>query len=48
MKDKEQQDGFNTKMLQSLDRIEKKMDKETESSKSRVIDLMPEGKNLEV
>jgi hypothetical protein len=35
MKAKEQQDGFNIKLLQSLDRIEKKMDKETKSSKSR-------------
>jgi hypothetical protein len=35
MKAKEQQDGFNIKLLQSLDRIEKKMDKETESSKSK-------------
>jgi hypothetical protein len=35
MKAKEQQDGFNIKMLQSLDRIEKKMDNETESSKFR-------------
>jgi hypothetical protein len=29
MNDKEQQDGFNIKVLQSLDRIKKKMDKET-------------------
>jgi hypothetical protein len=29
MKDNEQQDVFNIKLLQSLDRIEKKMDKET-------------------
>jgi hypothetical protein len=35
MKAKEQQDDFNTKMLQSLNRIEKKMDKETDSSESR-------------
>jgi hypothetical protein len=35
MKSKEQQYGFNIKLLQSLDIIEKKMDKETESSKSR-------------
>jgi hypothetical protein len=35
MKSKEKQDGFNIKLLQSLDIIEKKMDKETESSKSR-------------
>ena len=34
MKAKEEQDGFNIKLLQSLDRIEKKMDRETESSKS--------------
>jgi len=35
MKAKDQQDGFNIKMLQSLDGIERKMDKETKSSKSR-------------
>jgi hypothetical protein len=35
MKAKEQQDGFNIKLMQSLDRIENKMDKKTESSKSR-------------
>jgi hypothetical protein len=35
MKAKEQQDGFNIKLMQSLDIIEKKMDKETESNKSR-------------
>jgi hypothetical protein len=35
MKAKEQQYGFNIKLLQSLDIIEKKMDKEIESSKSR-------------
>ena len=35
MKSKEQQDGFNIKLMQSLDKIEKKMDKKTESSKSR-------------
>jgi hypothetical protein len=35
MKSKEQQGGFNIKLLQGLDRIEKKMDKETESSMSR-------------
>jgi hypothetical protein len=35
MKSKEEQDGFNIKLLQSLDIIEKKMDKETESRKSR-------------
>jgi hypothetical protein len=29
MKAKEQQDGFKIKLLQILDRIEKKMDKET-------------------
>jgi hypothetical protein len=34
MKAKEQQEGFNIKLMQSLDRIENKMDKETESSKS--------------
>jgi predicted RNase H-like nuclease (RuvC/YqgF family) len=34
MKSKEQQEGFNIKLMQSLDRIEKKMDKETESRKS--------------
>jgi hypothetical protein len=35
MKAKEEQDGFNIKLLQRLDRIEKKMDKEAESSNSR-------------
>jgi hypothetical protein len=35
MKSKEQQEDFNIKLMQSLDIIEKKMDKETESSKSR-------------
>jgi hypothetical protein len=35
MKSKEQQDGFNIKLLQSLDIIEKKMDKKTKSSKSK-------------
>jgi hypothetical protein len=35
MKAKEQQDDFNVKLMQSLDIIEKKMDKETESSRSR-------------
>ena len=34
MKAKEQQEGFNIKLMQSLERIEKKMDKETGSSKS--------------
>jgi hypothetical protein len=34
MKAKEQQEGFNIKLMQNLDIIEKKMDKETESSKS--------------
>jgi hypothetical protein len=34
MKSKEQQEGFNIKLMQSLERIEKKMDKETESRKS--------------
>jgi hypothetical protein len=34
MKAKEQQEGFNIKLMQSLDIIEKKMDKETESRKS--------------
>jgi hypothetical protein len=36
MKTKEKQDDFNIKLMQSLDRIEKKMDKETESSRSRI------------
>jgi hypothetical protein len=35
MKSKEEQDGFNIKFLQSLDIIQKKMDKNVESSKSR-------------
>jgi hypothetical protein len=35
MKAKEQQDDFNVKLMQSLDKIEKKMDMETESSWSR-------------
>jgi hypothetical protein len=35
MKSKKQQDGFNIALMQSLDTIEKEMDKETESSKSR-------------
>jgi hypothetical protein len=34
MKAKEQQEDFNIKLMQSLDIIEKKMDKETESSRS--------------
>jgi hypothetical protein len=34
MKSKEQQEGFNIKLMQSLDIIEKKMDKENDSSKS--------------
>ena len=33
MKSKEEQDGFNINFIQSLDRIEKKMDRETQSSK---------------
>jgi hypothetical protein len=35
MKDKEEQDGFNIKLLQILDIIEKNMDRDIESSKSR-------------
>ena len=35
MKAKEQQDDFNMKLMQSLERIEKKMDKDIESSRSR-------------
>jgi hypothetical protein len=35
MKAKEEKYGFNIKLLQSLDKIDKKMDKETDSSKSR-------------
>jgi hypothetical protein len=35
MKSNEQQEGFNLKLMQSLERIGKKMDKETESRKSR-------------
>jgi hypothetical protein len=35
MRSKEQQDDFNVKLMQSLNRIEKKMDKETESSITR-------------
>jgi hypothetical protein len=35
MKSKEEQDGFNIKLLQSLDRVEKNMDKEIDSRKSR-------------
>jgi hypothetical protein len=35
MKAKEKQDNFNVKLMQSLDKIEKKMVKETESSRSR-------------
>jgi hypothetical protein len=35
MKAKEQQDDFNVKLLESLNRIEKKLDKESGSSKSR-------------
>jgi hypothetical protein len=35
MKSQEQQNGFNIKLLQSLDMIEKKVDKETDSSKSK-------------
>jgi hypothetical protein len=34
MKGEEEQEGFNIKFLQSLDKIEKKMDKETETSRS--------------
>jgi hypothetical protein len=34
MRDKEQQDDFNMKLLESLKRIEKKLDKESDSSKS--------------
>jgi hypothetical protein len=34
MKAKEQQEGFNINLMQSLDKIEKKMDKENDSSKS--------------
>jgi hypothetical protein len=34
MKAKEEQEGFNINLLQILDRIEKKMDKETETSRS--------------
>jgi protein required for attachment to host cells len=35
MRAKAQQDDFNVKLMQSLDIIENKMDKETESSRSR-------------
>jgi hypothetical protein len=35
MKAKEQQDGFNINLMQSLDKIENKMEKRTESIKSR-------------
>jgi hypothetical protein len=35
MKYQEQQNGFNIKLLQSLDKIEKKVYKETDSSKSK-------------
>jgi hypothetical protein len=35
MKSQEKQNGFNIKLLQSLDIIEKKVDKETKSSKSK-------------
>jgi hypothetical protein len=35
MKAKEQQEDFNIKLMQILDIIEKKMDKETNSSRSR-------------
>jgi hypothetical protein len=35
MKAKEKQDDFNIKLVQSLDKIEKKMDKEIESNNSR-------------
>jgi hypothetical protein len=35
MKSKEQQEDFNVKLMQSLDRIEKKKGKETKSSRSR-------------
>jgi len=35
MRDKAQQDDFNVKLMQSLDKIKKKMDKEIEMSRSR-------------
>jgi nicotinamide riboside kinase len=35
MKSKVQQDDFNIKLMQSLDKIENKMDKETQTSRSR-------------
>jgi hypothetical protein len=35
MKSKKQQEGFNIKFMHRLERIEKNMDKETESRKSR-------------
>jgi hypothetical protein len=35
MKSKEQQDGINIRLLQILDKIEKKVDKGTDSSKSK-------------
>jgi hypothetical protein len=35
MRTKAQQDDFNVKLMQSLDKIEKKMDKETKMSRSR-------------
>jgi hypothetical protein len=35
MKSKEKQDGFNTKLMQILDRIENKMDKKIESRNLR-------------
>jgi hypothetical protein len=35
MKSKEKQDGFNIKLMQILDRIENKMDKKIESSRSK-------------
>jgi hypothetical protein len=46
MKAKEEQDGFNIKLLQSLDKIEKKMDKEIESSKSRRHKSHNEGRKI--
>jgi hypothetical protein len=36
MRAKEKQDDFNVKLMQILDKIEKKMDKDTETSRSRI------------
>jgi hypothetical protein len=43
MKAKEQQEGFNNKLVQSLEKIEKKMDERLSQANQRVTDFMVRG-----